>query len=512
MLPYYAFALVFLTLYGFTLAYAFANAIAGGALAITALTAIGTPLVLMDAFQEVHYKLLPLASLKALLAAMAIAGGAYALKLFSERGSRAASGGRKLAFIAAAVLSAPLAVTFLMLARFNSRAEAVIMPAPGYTYFSRYNTFEDPDIFNGAAMFQRPFTGELFLADASGKKAIMVQGSTDREKGFLYLSPYMRPYRTIIAAKDGHGKAWVLYGATAALTRVFNGDINGFKEYPSTSYNYGLTLSIGKKKGLLNFRTDGSYFADLEPGMKGLEWRKVGATSGEGARYLMKLEDQKANYLTADRRTGVLSYNGRSWKLPSGGAAAPIPLKGSKEIAFIVNTGAHKTSYICLPGEKPAEFAPTAMTPELNLALNPDGSVWGTKENFMSVTELSLGRVARYDLTEPVFYILTADRKVLKGLKITQLLKKAGILDGRVKVVHAVGDSVWFNLGDKYMARVDGNEAKGSAQLWRLPEGLDWGKTPPDWSSVTPSPDGIYVAGAAGLFFIEWSGRLKKLD
>lgn len=508
LLPYYAFSLVFLTLYGFTLAYAFANGIAGGALAAAALAAVAGPVLCIDGFQEVTYSLIPLGAVKALLLAASLAGGAYALKLLSERGDRAAYGGRKLASFAALLLAVPAALSFLALVRFNARAAAVIMPVQAYTGFARYNTFPDPDIFGGAAMFQRPLTGEMFLADQSGKKTVMVSGATSREKGFLYLSPYMSPYRDVIAAADGAGKAWVFYGQTAALTRLFHGGMGGFDEYPSMNYGYGLSPSLGKKKGVLNFRADGSYFADLKPGMKELKWRKVGATSAEGARYLMNMESQDV-YLTADRRTGVLSYKGLSWKLPSGGAAVPVPLKDGKT-AFIVNTGSHKPSYICLPGAKPAEFAPMAATPGMNLYLNPDGSVWTSEIKETRTTSAVSGERINYKSLGERFYVLTSDRKMLREIKLDALLEKCGVPTSRPKVLHAEGGRVWFNLDDRYMALVD-ESGEAKAKLWKFPTRLDWGKDPFGWSSVTPSDKGLFVAGADGMFFMDWEGRVKRL-
>jgi hypothetical protein len=163
-------------------------------------------------------------------------------------------------------------------------------------------------------------------------------------------------------------------------------------------------------------------------------------------------------------------------------------------------------TWLCRPNGKAEMLWPKYFRLMQNLTIAPDGTVWGKKETRrVSKFKMALGGYSALAQEAPVFYILTADGRALSGIKADQVVEKAGVAGGDIELAHSAGDNLWFVSGSRYLVRTDLKGA-GEVKAWKLP-GLIRNRI----KQVSASSDGVFTAGADGVYFTDWEGSTKKI-
>ncbi|OGR52395.1 MAG: hypothetical protein A2049_00525 [Elusimicrobia bacterium GWA2_62_23] len=508
LLRFFVFGLSCLAVYGFTLSYVFRNGIAGAALAGAASAAILIPLTSTAIFQRLAFKLLPLWLINPLIAAAALAGGALALKLFSQARDRRSGRNTALLFSGSGLLAAPVLAAFASLMWLNYGARQVTMPA-GNLFFPLYGT--DSNLYpgrekNAALMLaQRPFYGEVFFVDKDGNRAVLERGGERRDSGFTYLMPDLTfSNGQSMTAEDG--KTWALY-SVGRRGRLAHGSIKeGFSAAWDIPATWSMELLGGKEPGILDRRDDAYYFAPLPPGAGGLEWKKVASRDAGYLRFLGEkyLKDGLAAEVSKDGKT--LEHKGKRWTLPGEivtRAAVPgVRLTDGLNFLVPVRVKDDYSTYLCRPNGKSEMIWPSYFRVTQNLTITPDGTVWGVERRPLPPA----GRSPNADIATALFYLLTPDGKAMSAVNTDGILRKAGITYGDIWPLRAQNGYLWFNAGNKFLVKAEAANPE-NAKFWKLPKVVrERHKT------VSPSTDGVFIAGADGIYFMDWEGGSRKIN
>ena len=511
VLRFYLFAVIYLALFGFTLSYAFRNGIAGGALAIAAVSATLFPLISMGEFQQLSFEIIPLWLLKPAIAAMALACGALALKRLSGLADRHVK--RSAAAVSAVVLllAVPSLCSYGSLAWFNLQGRKVTLPVTkGFSSFygidnSLYSSRDRREAAN-RILVQKPFSGEAFYLDKDGNRSVIEPAGT--EAGLFSLPNLSLAYGETLAGPAG--ETWVLY-SRLGRGRLLGGSLKtGFTALGEVGRIWSLGLLGGKEPGLLERRENDYYFAPLPPGKSGLDWKKVSSRTEGYLRFLGEKyrRDGVAAVFGKDGKT--LEYRGKRWTIPGAeGRRLPEPgLELADGMNFFIptETGKDLATWLCRPNGKTELIWPEYFRLMQNLTVAPDGTVWGKKETIQILKfRASTGVYSSLEQPAPVFYILTAEGRALSGIKTDQVVAKAGVENGEIDLVHSAGDNLWFVSGSKYLVRTDLKGA-GEVKVWKLPAVIR-----NRIKQVSPSADGVFTAAADGVYFTDWAGSTRKI-
>jgi len=514
VLRLYLFAIVYLALYGFALSYAFRNGIAGAALAAAAVAFTLFPFITMSVFQMLAFELIPMWLIKPAIAALALAGGMLALKLLSAMNDRsAARTAAGLSAIALLLAAAPLA-SFSSLAWLNLMARKVTLPvtevyaspfsANKYLYAAR-----DMKEASRHLLVQKPFNGEAFYIDKDGNRSVLDEGRKSAGPGLGSLFPDLT-FANAESVTSPSGDRWVLYLPHGGGERIMQGNMkDGFSFRAAIRNGWRMDLLGGKEPGVLERREDGYYYSPLAPRKDGLDWKKI-ASIKEGSLSFIRQKYFREGKAAVFRKDGkTLEYRGQSWTIP-GAAGTRLPVPGielADGMNFIVPsvTKDGETTTLCRPGGKAEVVWPRYFMLTLNLYITPDGAVWGIDRR----TALTAGAL-KLKIVSPEFYILTADGKALSGISTARILERTGITNGDIRPLKAGGGYLWFNADNRYLVRA-GAKDTDELKIWRLPKVPRVRGYFAREGSVSPSPDGIFITAADGVYFMDWEGKGKKI-
>ena len=510
---FYLFSLVYLSVYGFTLSYAFRNGIAGAVLAAAAVAATVTPLVTMSVFQTFAFTLIPLGPLKPFIAVIALAGSAFALKLLSGISDRKVKRTAANMSLIALLLAAPALASLLALVILNNKVRQVTLQVTARRYFSGLEPYQYSPGADGLMLAYKPYSGEIFLINEDGGRVVVRPARESREKGFAYLFPDITS-ADAGTARDRDGTIWVLYGNYGRSARLVGGGHGGFTERASFEDWKVPELAGGKEPLLLDFRPDGIFNSPLPQGKKGLEWKKIGEKHSQAFTFLWKKYAKEG--ISAERKSDgkTIVYGKDSWTI-AGSIFTVSPLPGFKlpgGTGFLVPTrsGNTYTTWLCRPGKKAEPAWPGWFSLGQNASVTPNGTVWGKIDNQITVTARSHGIFSsKEEFISPFFSIITPEGEVLPQISAAAILRKAGIKDGRLDLLRAGGGSLWFNAGDKYLVKADASDME-QFKMWKLPATATRNKWRFRTGAVSPTKNGILVAAMDGVYFMDWNGAEKK--
>jgi len=502
---FYLYAAASLTIYGFTVSYALRNAVAGAALSAGAVLVTVYTLGTMSILENLTYEIVSLTPLKLAVAALVLAGVAGSLKLLSGVYARRERLAAVKLTAAALLLASPVLASVTGLALMNYRARRVTAPLSSYSFLN----FRERE--TGEFMLaQQPFTGRLIVVDADGDRAVIepeIPGGT--RFGGLFQEPNFSEGEILPVPGGG---AWILYSKFRKEHKLLCGSVKGgFVQRAAINDAWQVTLVGGEKPGVIKSLDGKIFYATLTPGKGELKWEKIPAKSPEEVQAFVTRKEAGAAgtaRFSADGRT--LIYKDRRWPVPwAVGTKSPLAgLKLDDGLNFIVP--ARSSTYLCRPDGRTETLWPEYFRLGQNFYLTPDGTAWGTTLSHSRITEFSLLGRSLYDFDEPVFYILTREGKALSGLQIHSALKKAGEKNGRAGLLKAEGDTLWFNVGDKYLVRVSAADTD-DFKSWKLPASVWEGNHSLSPSNVSASRRGIFIAAEDGVYFMDWEGKLKKL-
>jgi len=514
LLRSYVFAIVYLSLYGFTISYAFKNGIAGAALAVAAVSFTLYPFVITSVFQQMAFELVPMWFIKPAVAVAVLAGGALALKLLSGINDRkTAWTAGKLSAVVLLLAAAPLA-SFSSLAWLNLKARNVTLPvtpmfaspysADKYLYASR-----DVKEASRQLLVQRPFYGDAFFIDKDGNRSVVEAGRKIPGPGPAYLFPDLT-FANAESIATPSGERWLLYMSQATGNRIMSGNMKtGFSTWTTVRRAWEMDLLSGKRPGIIEHRVDGFYYSPLSRVNSGLAWEKIGSLKGG---YLSFVGDKYRREGTAAvfRKDGkTMEYRGRTWTIPGAvGTRIPVPgIELADGLNFIVpsETKDSEATYLCRPGGKAELIWPEYFRLTQNLSVTPDGAVWGVSRKTRQTAGSQM-----VSLISPVLYILTADGEALPGLSTFRVLERTGVTNGVINLLKAGNGYLWFNADNRYLVRA-GIKNSEDLKIWRLPEVPRRRGYFARYGSVSPSPDGIFITAADGVYFMDWEGNRKKI-
>jgi hypothetical protein len=506
---FYIFAIVYLSLYGFTLSYAFKNGIAGGALTGAAVAATVFVLISVSIAHYMSFSLIPLTQLKLAITVVTVGGGALALKRLSEisdrKVKRTASNISTVAFL----LTAPTIISFAMLAWLHLANRKVTLPVTALdasVSFLGQNSYAFRDITEASRLMliQKPFSGEVFFIDRTGNRSIIDPGRNTWKFSFPYLFPNLS-FADAETISGPSGEKWVLYMPPAGRKRILHGNMKtGFiaLSLGAAERSWNIHLLDGKEPGIIDRREDGYYYASLPPN-GGFKWKKVSFTK-DG--YLSFLDERYyreglAAALWKDGKT--LEYHGKRWIIPGAmrpGRSIPgIELADGLNFVVLAKTPDGYVSHLCRPNGKTEIIQPDSCWH------TPDGTVWGIKR--IKAASINPSKTASF---RTAFYILRGDGSVFSTIRTDRISEKTGITDLAITPLRARNGYFWFNAGDKYLVKC-GTKDSVDLTIWRLP------KIPvkSGWlareSSVSATPDGIFIAAVNGVYFMDWDGKKKKI-
>ncbi len=500
----YVFSAAFLTIYGFAVSYAFRNAVAGAALAAAAVLTVVYPVLMMSVLQSITFELISLTGLKLAVAGLALAGAAGALKLLSGVYARHEKNAAVKITAAALLLASPVLASLAGLSLVNHRARQVTGPVPAYR-FSPSGGMEGGEFM----LVQKPFTGEVLVADTDGNNAVLDRGGDAGRIKFGYLLP--SPTFTRAQVLRVSGGTWIIFSKYGNDHKLFSGSLKeGFVQRAEMNSRWDCELVGGEKPGIVVSHSGGYFYALLQEGKKELKWEKLPAlkTPEELRAFVVRKEAGAAGLARFEGKT--LVYKNKSWPVP-GALGTKFPAEGLKladGLNFIVP--AKTGTYLCRPDGKAKMLWPHYFRLGQNFYVTTEGTAWGTTISHSRITETGLTGRRSYDFDEPIFYILTRKGTELSGVQIRSALKKAGATDGTTSLLRAEGGTLWFNIEDRYLARVNAANTNEFA-LWKLPASAWRGKHALFSTNVSASSRGIFMAAVDGIYFMDWKGKLKKL-
>jgi hypothetical protein len=512
---HYAFYAAFLVLYGFTLSYAFRNAVAGGLAAAALLAVTAAPLLSAALFGELMLDLIPLALVNSLTAALALAGALGALYLLCRAYARRETGRASKALLSALLLAAPALPPFFGLAALRAKAAEVTWPV----YPLALST-DAPEAAPGVMLAQKPFTGEVFLIDGEGRRAVVFPEDSDRG-----LSDYFFPVPSFVRGQTmsaSDGSVWIYCNRYDKPAVLMSGSAAAGLKLRSTLPDSRRAYFVrGKVPAIVERRKDAAYYAPLTAGTGPLEWKKTGMPEAAAKRWLAGTGEEAlldaflraklagspgAAVVSNDGRT--VTAGGEKWMVP--GALGPkSPLVGVKRadgINYVVPAGESKdhTAYLCSPGKTARKLWQGYFRVGSNLWQAPDGTLWGYNRD---VTVKTIFGTTKKDLDSPQFNILTRDGRSIESLRLDQILRDLPGAEGEIALVREENGELWFTLGNAYLVKT-GTNPHGPYSYWKLPQSV----REKYWrSTLVPTRNGILIAALDGIHFMDWAGRSRKL-
>ncbi len=515
ILRLYIFAIVYLSLYGFTLSYAFRNGIAGAALAATMVAFTIYPFITLSVFQQLAFELIPMWLIKPAVSAMALAGGALALKRLSLITDRKISWtAARLSAIILLLSAAPLA-SFTSLAWLNLKARKVTLPvtrmfsslytADKYLYAAR-----ELKETSRLLLVQRPFYGDTFLIDKDGNRSVIDAGRQSQGAGLNYLFPDLT-FANAQTMTTPSGERWLLYMPQSSGAKLIAGRAGSGFTVRADIGNRPWTMDLigGKEPGIMDRRDDGHYYSRLPQGTNGLNWKKIASLKESFVSFLGEKYRREGSAAVFRKDGETLEYRGKSWTIP-GAVASRIPLPGvelADGLNFIAAAEKHGRSatYLCRPSGKAELIWPDYFRLTQNLTVTPDGAVWGMSPKWAGAAGNSM-----VNLRSPLFYILTAEGTPLPAVSTFSILERTGVTNGEITLLKAGEGYLWFNADNQYLVRA-GIKNSEDLKIWRLPEIPRRVGYFAREGSVSPSPEGVFVTAADGVYFMDWEGSSKKI-
>jgi len=517
---HYAFYAAFLILYSFTLSYAFRNAVAGGLAAAALLGVTAVPLMSAALFRELLLDLIPLTLLNSLTAVLALGGALGALYLLCRAFARKEAGRAAKVVFSALLLALPVVPPFIGLAVLRGKAAEVTWPVFPLTIQS-----DNPQDARGVMLVQKPFTGEAFLIDEAGRRAVVFPEDSARGlPNYFFPVPAFIRGQTM-AAPDG--TVWVYCDRYDKPAVLMSGNAGtGLKLRATLPDSWRAHFVRGKTPGIVERRRDGFYYAQLNPGDKPLKWENIRKISGEaekrwiagtGAEALLDafLRARLAGapgvaVISADGKT--VTAGGGKWTVP--GALGPkVPLIGLQlgdGVNYVVpaREGKGSASYLCPPGKAARRLWGDYFRPGTNLWAAPDGTLWGYNKRFgIVLTARKLFGVTKKEFDSPQLYILTREGKSIESFRLDSILRELPDVEGEIALAREENGSLWFTIGNAYLVKT-GEKPNGPYSAWKLPESV----REKYWrSTLLATRNGIMIAAMDGVYFMDWEGRSKKL-
>ncbi|MDA8131097.1 MAG: hypothetical protein M0011_06285 [Elusimicrobia bacterium] len=517
---HYVFYAAFLALYGFTLSYAFRNAVAGGLAAAALLGLTAVPLLSAALFQQLMLKLIPLALLNTLTGALALAGALFALRLLCRAYARREARAAAKVLLASLLLVAPAIPPFVGLAVLNHKAADVTWPV-----YPLSLSFREPAGTSDVMLVQKPFTGEVFLIDEEGRRAVVFpDDSAGGLPNYFFPVPAFVRGQTMSAPDgdvwvycDRYDKPGVLMKGSAAA---------GLKLRAVLPDSWRADFVRGKVPGIAERRKDGFYYAQLPSGDAPVKWESLATAAREAAKPWLTGTGPEAlmdaflrsslagapgvAVLSVDRKT--VTAGSRTWTVP--GALGPkSPLIGVKlkdGINYIVpaREGKKEVTYICPPGGKARKLWNDYFRLGANLWAAPDGTLWGyNRKSRITLTVISTDGVSKKEFDSPQFNILTRGGRSIESFTIDNVLRGLTTDGGDISLVREENGALWFTIGNSYLVRT-GDDPNGPYSAWELPESVRdrfWRST------LQPTRDGIIISAMDGVHFMDWEGKERKL-
>ncbi len=517
---HYFFYTSFLMLYSFTLSYAFRNAVAGGLAAGALLGVTAVPLLSAALFGELMLDLIPLVFINSLTAVLALAGALGALCLLCRVFARKEAGRAAKALLSALLLTLPVLPPFIGLAALRIKAADVTWPVYPLVLNS-----EGPEAAPGVMLTQKPFTGEVFLIDEEGRRAVVfAEDSAGGLPSYLFPVPAFVRGQTM-AAPDG--SVWVYCNRYDKPAVLLNGSAAAGLKLRSTLPDSRRAYFVrGKVPAIVERRKDGVYYAPLQAGTGPLEWKKVGSMPGEAEKRWVIGTGEEAlldaflrGRLAGAPGVAVLSTDGRTvtaggekWIVP--GALGPkspiIGVKLGDGINYIVPSGEGKdyAAYLCPPGKAARKLWQGYFRVGANLWSAPDGTLWGyNRKSRIVSTVRSIFGVSKKESDSPLFNILTREGKSVEPFGLDQILRDLHAGEGDIALVKEANGELWFTIGNAYLIKTGANP-HGPYSYWKLPQSVQekyWRST------LLATRNGIMIAAMDGVHFVDWEGRSKKL-
>lgn len=515
VLRLYLFAIVYLAFYGFTLSYAFRNGIAGAALAASAVAFTLFPFITMSVFQMLAFELIPMWLIKPAIAVLALAGGALALKLLSGINDRsAARTAAGLSLIALLLSAAPLA-SFSSLAWLNLKARKVTLPvtrmfASLYTADKYLYAARELRETSRLLLVQRPFYGDAFLIDKDGNLSVIDAGRRPAGPGLSYLFPDLT-FANAQTMTTPSGERWLLYMPQASGAKLIAGNPKTGFTVRADIQNRPWTMDLigGKEPGIMDRRDDGHYYSPLPQGKDGLNWKKAASLKDSFISFLGEKYRREGSAAVFRKDGKTLEYKGKTWSVP-GAFRTRLPLPGielADGLNFLAAAEKHGKSatYLCRPNGKTELIWPEYFHLTQNLTVNPDGAVWGMSPKWAQSAGNSM-----VNLRSQLFYILTAEGTPLPAVSTFRILERTGVTNGEIRLLKAGGGYLWFNADNRYMVRA-GAKDTDELKIWRLPKVPRVRGYFAREGSVSPSPEGVFITAADGVYFMDWEGKAKKI-
>jgi len=517
---HYAFYAAFLVLYSFTLSYAFRNAVAGGLAAAALLVVTALPLLSAALFGELLLDLIPLVFINSLTAALALAGALGALYLLCRAYARREAGRAAKVLLAALLLAAPVLPPFFGLAALRAKAAEVTWPV-----YPLVLSTDTPEAASGAMLAQKPFTGEVFLIDGEGRRAVVFPEDSDRGvPNYFFPVPAFVRGQTMSASD---GSVWVYCNSYDRPAVLLNGSAAGGLKLRATLPDSRRAYFVrGKVPGIIERRKDGAYYAPLRTGTEPLEWKKIDNMPAAAAKRWLAGTGEEAlldaflrGMLAGAPGVAVVSTDGRTvasggekWMVP--GALGPkSPLVGVKRadgINYIVPAGKGKNyaAYLCPPGKAARKLWDGYFRAGSNLWQAPDGTLWGYNRmsRVVSTVKNIFGETKK-ESDSPQFNILTRDGRSIESFGLDQVLRDLPAVKGEIALVREENGELWFTLGNAYLVKTGANP-HGSYSSWKLPQSVQekyWR------SNLLANRDGLLIAAIDGVHFMDWEGRPRKL-
>lgn len=484
-------ALLLLVINGFALAAALRRRLAGVLLGAVNLAALAFPLNAAYDLTKLHPGLLPLWPLAAAAALAAAAGPLAALPALS-------AGRRPLAYLL-------LALPTLM----GTGCWAVLLlRTTGITYHAEepyyYQNPENPYLLGDAMLVQKPYTGEIFIIDTSGKRTEVSGPGSLRLKNLLPL----RRDRTVTAAHGRDGKLWLLLDDNGGTAELLKGGGAGFTQQASVPVEAGFPVRLENAKEPGIFRqtyAQGEYFAPLPYDGKALQWKQF-CTSGPACRGTSKTEAEE--YPDARLKGGTLVYGKERWLVPGGvtelkgGLVRGVFCRGEAVFFVPARDKGGRFDYLCRAGKKPQrggydQFI-TQHPPHASIFhVTPGGAVWY--------------------LSGKSFIIVNEDGTLLPPLRYPAAVRATGADERASVVLRAAGKEVWLNLEGKYLVKLHAGEPERH-ELWKFPAVTmteyyySGGYRTSDYAvSVRAVSSGAMLTAVDGVYLMDWGGGLKKL-
>jgi len=517
---HYAFYAAFLVLYSFTLSYAFRNAVAGGLAAAALFVVTAFPLLSAALFGELLLDLIPLAFINSLTAVLALAGALGALYLLCRAYARREAGRAAKVLLSALLLAAPALPPFFGLAALRAKAADVTWPV-----YPLVLSTDAPEAAPGVMLAQKPFTGEVFLIDGEGRRAVVFPEDSDRGvPNYFFPVPSFVRGQTMSASD---GSVWVYCNRYDKPAVLLNGSAaGGLKLRAALPDSRRAYFVRGKVAGIVERRKDGAYYAPLRTGMGPLEWKKIGNMPAEAARRWLAGTGEEAlldaflrgmlagapgvAVVSADGRT--VTSGGEKWTVP--GALGPkSPLVGVRlddGVNYIVPAGDSKdyAAYLCPPGKAARKLWQGYFRVGSNLWQAPDGTLWGYNRKLrVDVAVKTIFGTKKNDLESPQFSILTRDGRSIESFRLDQILRDLPGAKGEIALVREENGALWFTLGNAYLVKT-GTNPHGPYSYWKLPQSVQekyWRST------LAANRDGLLIAALDGVHFMDWEGRARKL-